>query len=279
MIASYLRDNWHNLAFETGASIASALEVSEMTVIRFIRQIGFANLKDFKEALKTAEAPDASMPALVISGQAKLPHLANQAMDDRLQAEIQAIAEAYRLTTLPRWTICTNQLAECEFVSVIGFHAAKGLGLDFATRLQYVRPQVRGFYDQSALCTEILDLAGRSHCLVLIDTFPYSRKSILLAQQARQNGTPLIVISDNLTNWGYDYTEMVLQAATSLPDGQSSAASLAVVLSLLTSSTARKIGAAATERGRFMRQMEGHFDEVRRPQPQRGQQRDFDFTS
>lgn len=279
MIASYLRDNWHNLAFETGASIATALELSEMTVIRFIRQIGFANLKDFKEALKTSEAPDAAMATLAALGQAQLPFLANQAMDERLQTEIQAIAEAYRLTTLPRWTICTNQLAESESISVIGFHAAKGLGLDFATRLQYARPHVRGFLDHSALCTEILDLAGRNHCLVLIDTFPYSRKSILLAQKARQHGTPLIVISDNLTNWGYDYTEMVLQAPTSLPDSQTSSASLAVILSLLTSSTAKKIGAAATERARFMRQMEGHFDEVRRPQPQRGQQRDFDFTS
>ena len=267
MIASYLRDHWHNLAFETGASIASALELSEMTVIRFIRQLGFTNLKDFKEALKTADTPDAANAPQMARG-SNLPSLANEAMERRLQDEIKALSDAYRLTALPRWTISTSLLAESEFVSICGFQSTRGLALDCATRLQYVRPQVRYMDDHSSLCTEVLDMVGRSHCLLMVNSFPYARKGILLAEKAKQLGIPLIILTDQSSSWAYDHTEMVLQAAANLDDPESASAALAVIVNLLIASVAKRIGQPAQDRSTTMAQVETHFDEIRRsPSP------------
>src|SRR3546814_8974856 len=51
-VGAYLRDNLALLPFETGASIATKTGVSEMTVIRFLRGLGYENLKEFKEDLR-----------------------------------------------------------------------------------------------------------------------------------------------------------------------------------------------------------------------------------
>ncbi len=275
MIASYLRDNWRNLAFETGASIAAALQISEMTVIRFIRQLGYGNLKEFKEALKTADATDLSHVAQTVPTQS----LGDGALEKRLQRELQAISEVYRLTALPRWGICANQLAHHEFVSVISFQQTKGVAIDFATALQYVRPQVRYIDDHSSVCPEILDMKGRSHCLVLIDITPLSRKSKRLAQRAKEIGMPLIIVTDTLSNWAYDYTEMVLQGPIGRGEAQGSGAVLSVLMDLLAGSIAGVIGPAAKERRAHMVSLEDHFDECRPTPAPRGTQHGFDFTA
>ncbi len=273
MIASYLRDNWRNLAFETGASIAQALNISEMTVIRFIRQLGFSNLKDFKEALKSADAPDLSHAVQ----RANLNALSNDKLEKRLQQEVRAISDVYGLTALPRWEICANQLAHHEFVSVIGFHTTKGMAIDFATALQYVRPNVRYIDDHSNLCPEILDMRDRDHCLVMIDISPLSRKSKLLAQRVKEMGIPLIIVTDAVSTWGYDFTEMVLQGAIGRDEGQSPAV-MAVLLDLLAKATAQRIGAASAKRRAFMADLKQHFDDCRAAPAPRGQQ-GFDFSA
>ena len=44
-IVMFMRQNLATIPFETGASMAQKSGVSEMTVLRFIRSLGFANLK------------------------------------------------------------------------------------------------------------------------------------------------------------------------------------------------------------------------------------------
>ena len=44
-IAKYLLDNIDEVPFETGATIAEAAGVSEASVARFARRLGFADLK------------------------------------------------------------------------------------------------------------------------------------------------------------------------------------------------------------------------------------------
>jgi DNA-binding MurR/RpiR family transcriptional regulator len=55
-LAAHLLDNVHMLPFETGSSIAQAVGVSEMTVTRFVRGLGFESLRDLKNRLRHSVA-------------------------------------------------------------------------------------------------------------------------------------------------------------------------------------------------------------------------------
>lgn len=260
LIASYLRDHWHNLPFETGASIATATGLSEMTVIRFIRQIGFSNLKELKDAIKAPDnaAADGMDNAF---NRFQVHPLADTNLADSLQLELQAVSDAYKLTTLPRWKLCTDLLAYTENLSVIGFQASKGLALDFASRLQYVRGHVRYIEDTTGVFPEIFDYKDNNHCLLLVDTYSYSRKGILLAEQAKSFGIPLIIVTDKFTNWAYDHTELVLQASTYVKEFWDSPAGISVILNLLIGGVANALGPRARERTQLLKELGNHFNE------------------
>ncbi|WP_041527370.1 MurR/RpiR family transcriptional regulator [Paracoccus aminophilus] len=264
MIAAYLRDNWRNLPYETGASIAAAVELSEMTVIRFIRQLGYSNLKDVKEALKSAE-PREGADVEDLARRLNVQNLQNEELEQGFQDEVSAISEVYKLTALPRWGYCTDLLARSEFVNIVGFSYVKGMALDFATRLQLMRPQARFVEKGCGLYPEILDMSGRNHCLVIVDTSENPRKAAHLAERVRAQAIPLIIVTDRRSNWAYDYTELVLQAPSHPTARWSSPAPMAIALNLLLSSVFAAIGpAAATRYGRLTQPTE-QIDEPPRP--------------
>ena len=51
-IANFLLANMHDAAFETGAVIAAGAGVSEASVARFARKLGYNDLKDMKRGLR-----------------------------------------------------------------------------------------------------------------------------------------------------------------------------------------------------------------------------------
>ncbi|KRW96006.1 MurR/RpiR family transcriptional regulator [Paracoccus sp. MKU1] len=257
LIAAYLRDNWEQLPYQTGASIAAAVGLSEMTVIRFIRQLGFANLKEFKAALRPPTDSDAEEMGN-IRRRLKLDPLNQRTLEKSLGRELEAVAAAYRLTTLPRWGDCVEAILKARQVSVLGFQASRGLAIDFSSRLQYVRPGVRYVQDNAGILTEVFDMAHESHCLVLVDTHAYARKAVLLAQRAREMAMPLIFVTDSFTNRAYDFTEMVLQGETYVETFWDSPASLAIILNLLIDSVANRLGGEVSKRTEQLHEM-GHY--------------------
>src|SRR5215217_3577775 len=52
VLGAYMMDNMQLLPFETGSSLARAVGVSEMTVTRFVRGLGFENMRHLKKTLR-----------------------------------------------------------------------------------------------------------------------------------------------------------------------------------------------------------------------------------
>ena len=57
-IAAWMRENIRAVPYNTGAQMAAAIGVSEMTLIRFLRSLGYANLRDMKDQLRPSPAMD-----------------------------------------------------------------------------------------------------------------------------------------------------------------------------------------------------------------------------
>lgn len=259
-IAAYVRENILSIPFETGASLASRIGVSEMTIIRFIRSLGYSNLKEFKNDLRTSFSDQVEARDDILE---RFQVRSNQvdALHQSLELELAAVVKAYELTETKRWQMATRLIAERPSVKVVGHQAVKGLALDFSNRLKYARQQVSYVGDGEGMYVEILEADPNECCVVFIDIFAYSRKGVLLARKARESGIPVIAVTDRMSQFWFEFTDLVLPCETQVKTFWDSTASISVVLNLLINAVAVHLGESAKSRRWFLADLGSYFHE------------------
>lgn len=258
-IARYLLDNMDEVPFETGAVIASAAGVSEASVARFVRRLGFSDLKELKRDLRHSNrirgARLDNAEARFRIGGAEQERLARS-----LRMEQEAMAAAYELAHGKVWDRMVTLLTEADQVNCVGFQAVKGLALDFSTRLRWVRGGVRFAEGIGGTYSEILTEDPRRSCVVMVDTAEYAAMTFALAAEIKRRGIPLIVVTDRYSHWAQDFTDLALEVSTRVDLYWDSTSAISAVLTLLTHVVAEKLGKKAEKR---MEELEGIASNLR----------------
>jgi DNA-binding MurR/RpiR family transcriptional regulator len=243
-LAAHLLDNIQLLPFETGSSIAQAVGVSEMTVSRFVRGLGFENLRDLKNRLRSQVVEkDAEVDDIMSRFQTRQGE--DDVLRESLRLELDAVARAYALTTTEEFADAASLLAGERTVFVVGFQASQGLALDFASRLLWVRPNVVHVANASGTYGEIIAADPKTSVVVLVDTASYAARGFKLAERLKIMGTPLVIVTDKFSHWGFAYSRLVLEGRTHVKTFWDSTASLSVILNLMIDAVATKLGPKA----------------------------------
>ncbi|RWY77313.1 MurR/RpiR family transcriptional regulator [Rhizobium leguminosarum] len=259
-LAAYILDNIQILPFETGSSIAEAVGVSEMTVTRFVRGLGFDNLRDLKKRLRVAVAEKDSE---VDDYMARFPMRQGrqQMLQESLRLELDAVVKAYALTTTDVWDEAANLLVKARTVYVVGFQASKGLAMDFASRLLWARSNVIFIDNVSGTFGEIINADPKQSAVVLVDTASYATRGIKLLEKLKSMDMPMVIITDKFSHWAFAYTRFIFEAHTHVKTFWDSTASLSVVLNLLIDAVAIKLGPKAKANFAMMSDMGTLFGE------------------
>jgi DNA-binding MurR/RpiR family transcriptional regulator len=244
-LATDFLNNVQTLPFDTIGMIASRVGLSEMTVIRFIRSLGYKNFKDLKADLRKATSQRDVDDVLE---RHKLHKGFSQTLKESLDLEIKSLIDAYTQTQTDNWKEIIRLLASVNKVYVVGFQSSKGLALDFSTRLKYVRKGVNFVENTSGIFLDIFGESARDSCIILIDTVEYSTDSFKLSDVAREADFPLVVITDRFSHWPYEYTSHVLQVSTHVKMFWDSTVGLAALSNLIINSVAATIGKKAEQR-------------------------------
>ena len=227
----YMLDNIQLLPFETGASIARAVGVSEMTVTRFVRSLGFESLRDMKNRMReSVTEKDGEVDDYM--GRFQVRNNRQRELQESLRLELDAIVKAYALASTDLWDEASTLLAKTRTIYVVGFEASKGLATDFATRLLWARPNVI-FADP------------KQTLVVLVDTAAYATRGVKLAEKLKALDMPLVIVTDKYSHWGFTFTRLVFEAHTHVKTFWDSTASLGVILNLMIDSVAVKLGSKA----------------------------------
>lgn len=259
-IAKYLLDNMDEVPFETGASIAAAAGVSEASVARFAQRLGFADLKDLKRDLRRQSRADLDNAA----SRFRIGGPNQERLARSLQMEQAALAAAYGLAHGKLWDRIVGLLTESENVNCVGFQAVKGLALDFATRMRWVRGGVHFAEGLGGTFSEILTENPRRSCVVMVDTAEYAAMTFRLCAEIRQRQIPLIVVTDKYSHWAADFTDMALEVSTRVDLYWDSTAAISAVLTLLTHAVAEKLGHKAEKRMDELEQIAGNLQTFRK---------------
>ncbi len=259
-LAAYILDNVQILPFETGSSIAQAVGVSEMTVTRFVRGLGFENLRDLKKRLRVAVTEKDSEIDDYMS-RFQMREGRQQMLQESLRLELDAIVKAYALTTSEVWDEAASLLVKARTIYVVGFQASKGLALDFASRLLWARSNVIFIDNASGTFGEIINADPKQSAVVLVDTASYATRGIKLVEKLKSMDMPLVIVTDKFSHWAFAYTRFVFEAHTHVKTFWDSTASLSVVLNLLIDAVATKLGPKAKRNFAMMSDMGNLFGE------------------
>ncbi|MGG6892524.1 MurR/RpiR family transcriptional regulator [Rhizobium sp. BR 315] len=233
LIASYIERNIAELPFETAKSIAARLEISQMTVGRYLRRLGFDGLDELKAALRRGSR---SNPAWQIKG--SLDRFQEDLRDGKflaglLQQQVENLGLIYELTTAPQWQQTIDALISASEVYVAAYQNVRGIAQYFAAQLSYTRSRVSFMDGLNGTYAELLDGAVEGRVLFLHDVRRFAAKARPLAEEARRAGVKVILLTDEFCPWAKEVSDISLVIPGSHGPLWDGAATMTAVMDLL----------------------------------------------
>lgn len=258
LIANYIERNLAELPFETAKSIAQSVGVSQMTVGRYLRRLGYDGLEELKREMR----PSASRTAWQVKG--KFGRLRDDARAGKLlaaliQQQIDDLGQIYEITVSADWQKAIALLVASEEVYVAAYQNVRGVAQYFASQLSYARPKVTFVDGLNGTYAELLDGSCQDRCLFLFDVRRFASKARPLAEQARAAGVKVILLSDDACVWAHDVSDIALimpGARGPLWDG---AAATVALLDLFISNVIVELGDAVNARVDRLTQLQDVF--------------------
>lgn len=247
-VAAYMLAHYATLAFETAMSLADKVGVSEITIGRFARKLGYRNFKALKHELK--DSSEEGFPWLIGDQLLEFVESTDEpdAGESNIQREMKSLLAVYRLAETPQWTAAAELLAKSRTVQIAGFQTERGIAMLLANHLQFMRDGVRLVDLSAGNYADVFASDAEDSCLVVIDIRRYSRQSYLIAEQASQHGIPLIVLTDLFCDWAPRFTPHVLAVPTQTGMFWSSPVALVCAVNLMVNSVIRMIGTGVEQR-------------------------------
>lgn len=247
-VAGYLLANLSNLPFETAATVALKTGVSEASVGRFCRSIGFRHLKDLKGSLQV----DLSDGPWLIGDRLKDFHRRSQGGNAELarglECELAALVAVYEMAASAGFDRVVKRLAHRKAVWVAGFQTERGRAAELVHNLQYLRPGVHLADVAGGHFAEVLLADPEATTLVVIDGRRYSRLTRDLAVAARDAGIAVTLISDPYCDWARDVVTEVFAVPTDLNQFWDATSAMSSLIGLMVNGVFRELGTGVEAR-------------------------------
>lgn len=258
-LAHYLLANLPSLPFETAATVATKVGVSEASVGRFCRSIGYRHLKDLKSSLQV----DLGEKAWLIGDRLKDFHRRSQQgnaeLARALEQEIAALVTVYELAATPAFATAVQRLARRRSVWVAGFQTERGHAAELVHNLQYLRAGVHLADVSGGHFAEVLLSDPADTTLVLIDGRRYSRLTRDLALAARDEGIPVTLITDPYCDWAPGLVTELFAVPTDLNHFWDTTSAMSSLIGLVVNGVFRELGAGVEERMARVSALYGDF--------------------
>ncbi len=257
-LASYMLAELTTLPFETAASIADKVAVSEPTVGRFCRTLGYGSFKDLKAHLRS----DIGDQPWLIGDRLRDLQVRNRAGEDQLvrglELEMAALVAVYEIAHSPAWNRVVTRLATAGAVFAAGFQTERGMAQIFVNQLQYLRDRVDLLDLASGNFAQVLVRDDTDAALVIFEARRYSRLARDLAVEAKAAGIPVTLITDPYCDWG-DVADEVFVVPTEFNLFWESTAQMASLANLLVNGVFMELGPKVEDRMNRIATLYGKF--------------------
>lgn len=201
-IASYLSEHEASLCFMTAKDVAFALGVSDTSVIRTCRRLGYAGYADMQRCQQSVISAYMEDGRYVIPSnqvRSKYEQYGESNLSVCMEFALNNIKSAFSKNDPERFSKAADLICRSDHVYVAGFRGMAGMAEMLGTLLHQYIPFV-DFYDtvDTSCIEKAIDL-GENDCMILLSVERYSKMSRTLAEIAREQKCRLISIVDKLT--------------------------------------------------------------------------------
>jgi DNA-binding MurR/RpiR family transcriptional regulator len=246
-LATYMLANLNTLPFETAATLGAKVKVSEPSVGRFCRSLGYQHFK----ALKADLQGDIGERPWLIGDRLRSYRDRSRRGDELargLEMEIAAIVSNYELAQSKEWKRAVKRLAHIPQIFVAGFQTERGFAQNLVNQLHYLRPGVQLADLAGGNFSEVLLASPRSVNIVIIEARRYSRLARRLAAEAKAAGITTTLITDTYCDWSHELVDEVFAVQTDLNQFWDSSAPMASLIALLINSIFNELGPSVEAR-------------------------------
>ena len=247
-IASYFLANLQSLPFETAASVGLKIGVSEASIGRYCRGIGFRHFKDLKASLQSDLGDKAWLIGDRLRDFNQRSREGNAEQARALDLELAAVVANHETAATPAFARAVRRLARSPLVFIAGFQTERGHAQYLAHGLQYLRPGVQMADLEGGHFAEILLSDPGTACLVLIDGRRYSRLTRDLAVAARAAAIPVTLITDPYCDWAHDTVDEAFVVQTDLNQFWDGTSAMSSLVGLMVNGVFNELGAGVETR-------------------------------
>lgn len=258
LLAHYIERNIADLPFETARSIAQRLQLSPMTVGRYLRRMGFDGLDELKNELRHGSAN----PAWQVKG--RFEGLEQDRQEGKLlagliQQQIDNLTQIYGVVQSSEWQKTIDALIGATEVYVAAYQNVRGVAQYFASQLSYTRPRVQFVDGLNGTYSELLDGSVEGRLLFLHDVRRFAAKARPLAQEARRAGVKVVLLTDEFCPWGPEVSDICLIVPGSHGPLWDGAATMTAVMDLMLSNIIVVLGEEVNERVETLTRLQDIF--------------------
>ncbi len=241
-IASYMLANLNDLPFETSASLATKVGVSESSVGRFCRALGYEHLKALKHDLKDDLGDGPWLVGDRLQEFRQQSSQSPQALPRSFELEVGALVKVYEHSLTREWQTVSQRLATRRNVFIAGFQTERGIAASMAHLLQYLRDGVHLVDGAAGHYADVLLSPANDCALVVFEARRYSRHAQHLCRKAREAGIAVTLVTDTFCDWADAYADEVFRVPSQFNLFWESTAAMLSLVHLLVNEVCKQLG-------------------------------------
>lgn len=218
MIAKYILDHSADACFMTSTEIALKLGVSESSVIRFSRSLGYSGFMDFQKALRKdyqdkvlSISSSITVPSQRIAKRAKLNDNAEY-LKRHLKNSAKNLESIFVNNTIQTFEEAADTIIGSKHKYIVCSRGNSCLGDYFLLYLKHMVPNVEMTNATPISPIDHICNISKDDCLIIFSFPRYSSMDKLTAKMAQETGAKIIVITDKPSALLSEYASVLLTA-------------------------------------------------------------------
>lgn len=246
-------DHETDACFMTSTEIAGELNVSEASVIRFARALGYSGYMDFQKSLRKSHTERLGRISSAVAVpyerlQASMAHNDENYIQEFLMNTETNITSVVRNNPKETFDAAIELLLKARRKYIVASRANTGVASYFNLLLRHQVSDVIPTWESSVNVIDHMCDIGREDCVILFSFPRYSEMDHQAMQMAEDAGAGIIVITDRPSAPLAQYATVLLTVDVDTNTFFNSYVGVQLVMEILSAGLSRRVGGANAEK-------------------------------